>query len=87
MKKNQCSFNYNFSIGIGSTFLILLCALLLICSCIIHAQDNSAKLFFDEEIIFKSGSNEIFGILTLPTTEGPHPAIVLLHGSDRAGVD
>jgi len=87
MNKNQYSFNYNFFIGIGSTFLILLCALLLICSCVIYAQDNRAKLFFDEEITFKSGSNEIFGILTLPTTEGPHPAIVLLHGSDRAGVD
>ncbi len=87
MNKNKCSFNYNFSIGIGSTFLILLCALLLICSCIIRAQDSSAKLFFDKEVTFKSGSNEIFGILTLPTTKGPHPAIVLLHGSDRAGVD
>jgi len=87
MNKNECSFNYNFSIVIGSTFLILLCALLLICGCVTYAQDNRAKLFFDEEVTFKSGSNEIFAILTLPTTEGPHPAIVLLHGSDRAGVD
>ena len=27
------------------------------------------------------------GILTYPSTDGPHPAIVLLHGSDRSGKD
>jgi uncharacterized protein len=35
----------------------------------------------EEEITFASGPNELYGILTLPTSVGPHPAIVLISGS------
>ncbi len=41
----------------------------------------------EEEIRFSCGSNELFGVLTLPQCEGLYPAVVLLHGSDRKGVD
>lgn len=40
-----------------------------------------------ENVRFTSGSDELVGILALPPTTGPHPAVVLLHGSDRGGVD
>jgi dienelactone hydrolase len=39
--------------------------------------------FVEEEIAFTSDPNELFGILTIPEKKGPHPAVVLLHGSGR----
>jgi len=36
------------------------------------------------EVTFPSGPNSLYGILTLPDSEGPYPALVLLHGSDRS---
>lgn len=41
----------------------------------------------EEDIAFKSAGNSLHGILLHPDTSGPHPAMVLLHGSDRGGVD
>lgn len=41
----------------------------------------------EEELIFKSGNDSIYGILTLPQKPGVYPAIVLLHGSDRGTAD
>lgn len=38
-----------------------------------------------EHVTFTVQSKELDGILTLPNAKGPFPAIVLLHGSDRAG--
>jgi hypothetical protein len=38
--------------------------------------------FTEEEVIFLSGEDDLFGILTLPAEEDPFPAIVLLYGSD-----
>ena len=35
----------------------------------------------EESIAFGSGADELYGILTLPAGEGPHPAIVLISGS------
>lgn len=37
--------------------------------------------WIEEEISFSFGSNELFGILTLPPGEGPYPAIVIISGS------
>jgi pimeloyl-ACP methyl ester carboxylesterase len=37
--------------------------------------------WIEEEISFTFGHNTLFGILTLPTTEGPYPAVVLISGS------
>jgi pimeloyl-ACP methyl ester carboxylesterase len=53
---------------------------------------SSAKPWSEEEIAFTFGPNALYGILTLPTGEGPHPAIVIVSGSAnpstgvRAGV-
>jgi pimeloyl-ACP methyl ester carboxylesterase len=37
------------------------------------------------QVRFPSGSSRLFGILTLPAGTGPHAAVVLLSGSERAG--
>ena len=34
-----------------------------------------------EEVTFENGNVSLRGTLTLPPTEGPHPAVVLVHGS------
>ena len=44
------------------------------------------QLTTDENVQFTVNAKVLNGILTLPVTEVPHPAIVLLHGSDRSGV-
>lgn len=44
------------------------------------------RLNTDEKVRFTVKAKELDGILTHPATEAPYPAIVLLHGSDRAGV-
>jgi len=43
--------------------------------------------YSEEEITFTDGRNQLYGILTKPMSKGPHPAIVLLHGSERKGVE
>ena len=35
----------------------------------------------EEEITFKNGAIELSGSLVIPTTKGPHPAVILVHGS------
>ncbi len=45
------------------------------------------KLNTSEEVRFTVKAKELDGILTRPATEAPYPAIVLLHGSDRSGVN
>jgi len=56
-------------------------SLFILCATIpVMSQNN-------EEISFTCGQNELFGVLTLPNTKKPYPAIILLHGSDRGGVD
>ena len=35
----------------------------------------------EQEVTFAFGQDELFGVLTLPNGEGPHPAIVLISGS------
>ena len=35
----------------------------------------------EEEITFKNGDIELSGSLVIPSTKGPHPAVVLVHGS------
>lgn len=37
--------------------------------------------WIEEEVTFTFGPNELYGILTLPTSEGPFPAIVIVSGS------
>lgn len=51
------------------------------------STSDKSKSWIEQEISFKCGSNELFGILTVPTIKDPYPVVVLLHGSDRKGVD
>jgi pimeloyl-ACP methyl ester carboxylesterase len=41
----------------------------------------SYRPWVEEEITFTFGPSELYGILTLPTIEGPYPAIVIISGS------
>jgi pimeloyl-ACP methyl ester carboxylesterase len=42
---------------------------------------SPAEPWIEEEVSFNSGANALYGILTLPVRNGPHPAIVLISGS------
>jgi len=44
-------------------------------------------LHTDEKVIFTIKGRELDGILSHPISEAPYPAIVLLHGSDRSGMN
>ncbi len=38
-----------------------------------------------EEVVFRSGEVSLVGTLVVPNGKGPHPAVVLVHGSGRQG--
>jgi hypothetical protein len=40
-----------------------------------------AKPWVEEDVTFDFGSNELYGILTLPISEGPYPAVAIISGS------
>lgn len=42
---------------------------------------TSSRPWIEEEVTFTFGPNELYGVLTLPTSEGPYPAIVIVSGS------
>jgi pimeloyl-ACP methyl ester carboxylesterase len=49
---------------------------------------KKARLYEEEEVTFQNGDVTLAGKLLIPTTKGPHPAVILLHGSgpqDRNG--
>jgi len=46
---------------------------------------KNKQLFIDQDVKLDMNGKELEGILTLPNTDDPFPAIVLLHGSDRSG--
>jgi len=41
----------------------------------------------NEKVTFMANTKELNGIITFPNSESPHPAIVLLHGSDRSSMN
>ncbi len=41
----------------------------------------TSRPWTEEEVTFPFGANKLYGILTLPSSEGPHPAIVIVSGS------
>ena len=52
------------------------------------AEAKKTHLYREEAVTFRNGNATLSGTLLLPTTKGPHPAIVLGHGSgaqDRNG--
>jgi pimeloyl-ACP methyl ester carboxylesterase len=42
---------------------------------------SNSRPWIEEEVTFTFGRNTLFGILTLPTSPGPYPAVVLISGS------
>lgn len=49
---------------------------------------KKASLYREEEVTFQNGDILLAGKLLIPSTRGPHPAVILLHGSgpqDRNG--
>ena len=44
-------------------------------------KSTSSRPWIEEEVTFTFGPNELYGTLTLPTSEGPYPAIVIISGS------
>jgi pimeloyl-ACP methyl ester carboxylesterase len=49
---------------------------------------KKAKFYKEEEVTFQNGDVTLAGKLLIPSTRGPHPGVVLLHGSgpqDRNG--
>jgi dienelactone hydrolase len=49
------------------------------------AREKAAAPFRDEEVLFSSGGNTLAGMLTLPATPGPYPAVAFVHGSGSLG--
>jgi dienelactone hydrolase len=45
---------------------------------------SEAPTFRESEVRFESGGNTLSGVLLLPLTPGPHPAVVFLNGSGNA---
>jgi pimeloyl-ACP methyl ester carboxylesterase len=46
-------------------------------------SDGSAVVFREEEVRFCSDGHTLAGVLVLPTTRGPHAAVVFVHGSGQ----
>jgi pimeloyl-ACP methyl ester carboxylesterase len=42
---------------------------------------SPSRAWIEERVTFTFGQNTLFGILTLPTSPGPYPAVVLISGS------
>jgi pimeloyl-ACP methyl ester carboxylesterase len=53
----------------------------------VRASPDDLETWSEEDVMFVSDTNDISGILTKPMTKGPYPALVLLHGSEREGVN
>jgi pimeloyl-ACP methyl ester carboxylesterase len=68
-------------------YAIILPLLILATACAGNAptpNPASSRPWIEEEVSFPYGPNELYGILTLPTGDGPYPAIVLVSGAAHA---
>lgn len=50
----------------------------------VATSSPGAMPWVEEEVTFSFGNAELFGVLTTPADEGPHPAVVLISGSGDA---
>jgi hypothetical protein len=48
---------------------------------VIGASNASAQELCEEPVVFRDDTVRLVGTLVLPRTTGPHPAVVLVHGS------
>ena len=61
-----------------------ICTIIFLVNFLVVNPNAVVAQFQSEEIIFKgAGNNKLAGSLTLPSSNGPYPAIVLLGGSER----
>ena len=49
------------------------------------ATSAPSQPWVEEDLTFTFGGDELFGVLTLPSGPGPHPAIVIVRGSGQDG--
>jgi len=49
------------------------------------ATSAPSQPWVEEDVTFTFGGDELFGVLTLPSGPGPHPAIVIVRGSGQDG--
>ncbi len=49
------------------------------------AEGPAAPAMHTEEVSFRSGDNTLKGVLVLPSTRGPYPAVAFVHGSGSLG--
>ena len=63
-----------------TTLALLLAALTTAVACVAQTSGN-IQLWIEEEVWFESNGHLLYGILCLPPTAGPHPAIVLITGA------
>src|SRR5690349_8709153 len=61
-------------------------ALLWLGALVLHAGP-ATPAFAQEDVAFRSGHNALKGVLVLPKTRGPHPAVAFVHGSGHLGRD
>lgn len=68
----------------NTIWLSILVPLLLATACASGAPSptpTSSRPWTEEEVTFASGADELYGVMTLPTSPGPYPAIVIVSGS------
>lgn len=63
-------------------FFSFLVVSILLSACTSNSPSPSpTKPWVEEEVTFNFGQNELYGILTLPTSAGPYPAVAIISGS------
>ena len=67
-------------LNLTAAVALSLAALSFVTPCIAQSTGN-VQLWAEEEIRFESDGNSLYGILCTPSTDGPHPAIVLITGA------
>jgi pimeloyl-ACP methyl ester carboxylesterase len=60
---------------------LLLAIVVIAAGCSSETTTDSGLPWFEEDVTFEFGPDELFGVLTLPTDDGPHPAVVLITGA------
>src|SRR5262245_20683734 len=48
---------------------------------VVRAEELPKPAFAQKEVSFPSGGNTLKGVLVLPKTRGPYPAVAFVHGS------
>jgi pimeloyl-ACP methyl ester carboxylesterase len=77
-KRKKVSMKHN------NLFVLILVLLILNTACAGHTLSptpSNSNPWMEEQVSFSYGQDELYGILTLPTSKGPYPAVVIISGS------